>query len=174
MVYDQAAMLTLDEKLDQALEGTFPASDPFALSPGVSYLDRAQLLALLNELLEAERAGARGVSEMSRQAIAGAADALEAVAKDEARFCAMLTRQIRRHGGEPSARTGAFYEKLMAANAQGAQLDLLNRGQGWVARKLADALPRIADAALYQDVSEMLDIHVRNIRQCNELIARSS
>lgn len=26
-------MLTLEEKLDEALKGTFPASDPFALSP---------------------------------------------------------------------------------------------------------------------------------------------
>jgi nitronate monooxygenase len=62
----------------------------------------------------------------------------------------------------------------MAVKPQGAQLDLLNRGQGWVARRLAEALPRIADAALHEELSEMLDAHVRNIRQCNELIARSS
>lgn len=167
-------MLTLDEKLDRALEGTFPASDPFALSPGVPYLDRTQVLELLNELLEAERAGARGVSDMSRQAGGAAGDALQAVAKDEARFCAMLTRHIRRLEGEPSARTGAFYEKLIAVKPQGAQLDLLNRGQGWVARKLAEALPRIADAALHAELNEMLEVHERNIRQCNELIARSS
>jgi hypothetical protein len=30
--------LSLEEKLEEALKGTFPASDPFSLAPGVRHL----------------------------------------------------------------------------------------------------------------------------------------
>lgn len=166
--------MTLDDKLDEALRETFPASDAFALFPETPCLSDAQLVSLLDELLEAERAGARGVSDMSRAAQRETQSALQAVAKDEARFCAMLTRHIRSLGGEPSSRTGAFYDKLAAVENPRARLDLLNRGQGWVVRRLRDALPRIADAELRTDLQEMLATHVANIESCNALIARAS
>jgi hypothetical protein len=100
------------------------------------------LLDLLGQLLEAERAGARGVGIMSRQAQnARARAALTDIARDEARFCAMLTRHITRLGGVPSTATGAFFDKLMAIEDPAQRLDFLDRGQGWVARKLREAPP---------------------------------
>ena len=161
--------MTLDDKLDEALRETFPASDAFALFPETPCLSDAQLVSLLDELLEAERAGARGVSDMSRAAQRETQSALQAVAKDEARFCAMLTRHIRSLGGEPSSRTGAFYDKLAAVEDRRAQLELLNRGQGWVARRLREALPRIESADLGAELREMLATHVSNIDACNGL-----
>jgi 5-formyltetrahydrofolate cyclo-ligase len=131
------------------------------------YLSRAETLELLRELLEAERAGARGVGAMSREQIAECGHTLlRSVAMDEARCCAMLTRQIVRLGGTPSLATGAFYDKLLAVKEPDRRLDLLNRGQGWVARKIREALPRIEDDALHHDLKDMLELHERNIAAC--------
>lgn len=185
---DGTAKRHADAKLDEALKETFPASDAFDLSgeeggsyasPPCSmheldpsylgYMSSSEVIELLNLLLEGERAGARGVAEMASPAAGGPKDpVLHDIAKDEARFCAMLARHIVRLGGRPSGETGAFYEKLMAVEAIDARLDLLNRGQGWVVRKLQEALPRIGDNALHGDLTEMLEVHERNIRQCTE------
>lgn len=183
--------LTVDEKLDQALKQTFPASDAFALSredepdsgatyasspcflheleaSDLGYLNRAEVLSLLNQLLESGRAGARGIGEMSEQtAIAKNRAMLRKIAKDEARFCAMLARHVERLGGAPSTRTGASYTHLSALGAASERLDLLNRGQRWVVRTLSDALPRISDMPLRKDLGEMLEAYLRSIEQCS-------
>jgi len=122
------------------------------------------LLDLLGKLLEGERAGARGVAIMSRLAKDDRTRvALGEIARDEARFCAMLSRHITRLGGVPSAATGAFYDKLLAIEDMRQRLDFLDRGQDWVVRKLREALPGIADTELRDDLADMLDTHERNI-----------
>ena len=136
----------------------------------LGYMTRPEVLELLNRLLEAERAGARGVGLMSRQEPAASRrDALRRVAADEAAFCAMLARHIVRFGGAPSRATGAFYDKLASLDTVGRRLELLDRGQGWVARKLREALPRIADDPLYRDLRDMLETHEANIARCARL-----
>ncbi len=138
-------------------------------------LEGAALLELLNTLVEAERAGARGVEGMSREAATPTVRvALHDVATDEARFCAMLMRHVTRLGGVPSPVTGAFLDKLRALERVDERLDLLNRGQGWVARRLATALPRIVDPALRGDLREMLEVHEYNIKRCTALGLRLS
>lgn len=138
------------------------------------YLDRDQVLALLNELLEAERAGAK----VARAITAGAGDrsagdTLEVLAADEARFCAMLTRHIAGLQGDPSKRTGAFREKVLALEGLDNRLRLLNRGQAWVVRKLKEALPRIANATLHADLADMLSVHEDNIRRCEAVLEKN-
>ena len=133
------------------------------------YLDRDQVLALLNELLEAERAGAK----VARAITAEAGDTLEVLAADEARFCAMLTRHIAGLEGDPSQRTGAFREKVLALEGLDSRLRLLNRGQAWVVRKLKEALPRIADETLHADLADMLSVHEDNIRKCDEVLGKT-
>ncbi|MGH8681303.1 MAG: DUF6306 domain-containing protein, partial [Burkholderiales bacterium] len=141
--------------------------------PDPGDLNRTELLALLNQLLEGVRAGARGVGAMSRQAAsAGARASLREIASDEARFCGMLIRHVASLDGTPSTQTGAFYAKLAALERADEQLDLLERGQGWVVRKLTEAVPGIADAALCADLREMLEAHLRNIERCRELGSR--
>lgn len=147
-----------------------PAPNSDNLHGAAPCLGRDALLALLNQLLEGERAGARGVGEMCAGVMpADTRAALRAVARDEARYCAMLTRQIRRLGGRPSRRTGAFYDKLQAEESRSARLALLDRGQGWVVRKLYEALPGILDRSLHADLKEMLETHERNIERCAEV-----
>ena len=137
------------------------------------HLNRAEVLSLLNQLLEAERAGARGVGAMSKQAVNAESRAiLREIAGDEARFCAMLIRHVGRLGGAPSRHTGAFHTKLAALESTHERLDLLDRGQGWVVRKLTEALPRISDTSLREDLKEMLDAHRRNIERCGFLRGR--
>lgn len=125
--------------------------------------------ARLNELLEGERAGARGLIDM--KAASGdpeLAGLLDAVARDEARFCAMLGHHLTRLGHVPSRKTGVFYEKLLARETLAARLQLLDRGQSAVVRMLDELLPSIRDPALEADLSEMRDTHVENIRKCAE------
>ena len=52
-----------------------------------------------------------------------------------------------------------------------ARLVFLNRGQGWVVRKLREMMPRIPDDALYVDLAHMLSSHVANITLANSAIA---
>jgi nitronate monooxygenase len=92
------------------------------------YLGRAELIDLLNLLLECERAGV----------------------DDEDRFCAMLSRHIEGLLGTPSEATGSFSDKL-------------------IADKLRDALPKISQAGLHRDLTEMLVVHERNIERARHL-----
>jgi len=139
----------------------------------MGYLEREQILVLLDELLRAERAGARGVAAMAKRAVGTAAALLPGVVRDEAAFVAMLGRHTRALGGEPSPATGDFLHKLLALEDFTAQIALLNRGQAWVARRLREAIPRIAEPALARDLRAMLEVHERNIAACERLLAAS-
>ena len=133
-------------------------------------LSREDLLEFLNRMLEAERAGAKALLHIARDT---KSDEIAALAKDihrdEARWCAMLTTAIRKLDGDPSSRTGQFYEKVMAITQDGARLGLVNRGQDWVVRKLREMLPKITDPRLSRDLTEMLSSHQDNIAR----VARS-
>jgi len=136
----------------------------------LGYMSTEEVIALLNTLLEAERAGARAVAEMGRQCEEASERAiLRDVAMDEARFCAMLSRHITRLGGTPSPETGAFYGKVLALESPAERVALLNRGQGWVVRKLREAAGRIADGVLLDDLRDMLKVHERNIARCEAM-----
>ena len=105
-----------------------------ALDGGCS-IDRADLIAFLNELLEAERAGAKVALESAAEAREPEIVALlKNIQQDEAQWCAMLFRKIKLMGGEPSPRIGAFHGKAMAIRDLKERIAFLNRGQGWVVR----------------------------------------
>src|SRR3546814_19509950 len=88
---------------------------------------------------------------------------------DEARFCGMLTRHVTRLGGTPSRATGAFYDKLVALDSPADRLALVNRGQGWVVRRLRAALGRLASGALQSALDDMLQVPESNIARCTAL-----
>ncbi|MCP5403750.1 MAG: hypothetical protein H6917_15370 [Novosphingobium sp.] len=130
----------------------------------MGYADRDEILAALNELLEAERAGARVALESSKSTdLAAYRELMQGVRKDEAHWCGMLTRQIQHLGGSPSRKTGAFRERAIAIPEPLERLTFLNRGQAWVVRKLEKLMPRIRDDALFTDLKEMADRHRANI-----------
>lgn len=132
----------------------------------------AELIAFLNELLEAERAGAKVAFESGREARDPVlVELLKAIQEDEARWCAMLLRQIRALGGVASSRVGDFHVKAMAIENLKDRIVFLNRGQGWVVRKLREVTPRVRDQALHADLAHMLSSHVANITLANSAIA---
>lgn len=145
-----------------------PCSSPcqlHELDPGhLGHWSREACIDALNTLLEAERAGARVAMLTASQLPEGTTRQLVLdIQRDEARWCAVLTRALRSLRAEPSRATGAFLGKAMAIADVAQRLAFLNRGQDWVVRKLQEMLPKIADDALHADLSAMLEAHVRNI-----------
>jgi hypothetical protein len=90
---------------------------------------------------------------------------------DESRWCAMLSRQISRFGGEPSPSCGAFYEKAIAISEPLDRLAFLNRGQSWVVRRLEALLAQLDDNDLKADLQNMLDSHHANIGDAAAFLA---
>lgn len=131
----------------------------------------AEVAVRLNELLEGERAGAKGILDMNVADDEALATVLDDVARDEARFCAMLRRHLTRLGYEPSRDVGVFYEKLASRPSLDDKLRLLDRGQSAVVRMLDALLPSIEDDELRIDLEEMRDTHIRNIETCAQFLA---
>ena len=127
---------------------------------------RAELLAALNELLEAERAGARVAMETGREIHSQELAALVAdIHKDEVHWCGMLMRTIKSLGATPSSATGAFHGKAMAIPDVEDRLKFLNRGQAWVVRKLEALIPRLDVPQARADLEAMLQAHRQNIER---------
>jgi hypothetical protein len=136
----------------------------------MGYVGRDELVAFLNELLEAERAGARVTLESGRACESGPiSDLMLNIQRDEARWCGMLSRQLKRLGAAPSSKVGAFYGKAMAIADFGERIAFLNRGQGWVVRKLREILPRVRDDRLHAELADMLQSHEANITLADEV-----
>ena len=137
----------------------------------MGYATKEELGAFLNELLEAERAGT-GVALKSADEARGSSfePLLRDVHKDEARWCAMLLRQLKVLGTPASTKVGAFQEKCLAIAGMPERIAFLNRGQGWVVKKLREMMPKVRDDALHRDLKEMLDAHVVNIDRANEAL----
>ncbi|MGO4395139.1 nitronate monooxygenase [Variovorax sp. M-6] len=139
----------------------------------VSPIGREELLASLNELLEAERAGARVAMQFIKEGGDGALGQLgEQIRRDEVKWCGMLIRAIQSIDAAPSTRTGAFYDKAMAIEDPGKRLAFLNRGQAWVVDKLTALLPRLRDGALRDQLAEMCARHADNIVQVGGFLDR--
>jgi nitronate monooxygenase len=137
----------------------------------MGFAGRDELLAFLNELLEAERAGARVTARTASEfADPGMKSLMQDIYRDEARWCAMLLKWIRHLNGDASPRVGAFYEKCMAIGDLPERTVFLNRGQGWVVRKLREMLPKTRDDAMHADFMEMLRSHEENIARANEAL----
>jgi len=94
---------------------------------------------------------------------------LDGVHADEAHSCALLSKAIQRLGGEPSRLTGAFLERALRVEGLRERLAFLNRGQGWVIRRVEATIPRISDPEISAALAEMLEIHIRNVAACDEI-----
>ena len=145
------------------------APDYFGEQPALA---AEEVLGLLNTLLEAERAGAKVLAAFldDYERDTPAWRQVSAVQRDEAKNCAILIELIRSLDGTPSAATGDFLEKALKIEGRIARLQFLNRGQGWVARKISEALPNIADVSVRRTLADMYDSHLLNIEACEALI----
>lgn len=140
----------------------------------MGFAERDELIAELNVLLEAERAGARVGARLVDQAKPDAEYVAlsEVIHDDEVKWCGVLFAALKDLGATPSETVGDFYEKTMAIEGFEDRIAFVNRGQGWVVRKLEKLLPRIRDDKLHAVLREMLDAHVINIASANDALAR--
>src|SRR5215475_7610121 len=124
----------------------------------------------LNELLEAERAGVETLSRLFSEARSPQMHKLfEEVRDDEAWSCAGLVRSIKAIGGAPSDGKGDFADKVLREPTLSARLRLLNRGQGWVVKRLDGLLGEALPVPVSEFLAEMKARHVANIEACERL-----
>lgn len=101
----------------------------------------AALEDLLYRLLEAERAGHTILDALSQRTLnSGLKSLFVSFTEVEISDLAVLEGLIRLHGGTPSAVTGDFAQKVLQLETLQDQIDLLSRGQAWVARTVEQAL----------------------------------
>jgi hypothetical protein len=128
----------------------------------------------LNELLEAERAGVDTLSRLFPEARGPEMQKLfEDVRDDEAWSCAGLVRSIKTMGGTISEKKGDFADKVMREPTLAARLRLLNRGQGWVVKRLEGLLADTLPASVGEFLEEMKTRHISNIEACERLASLS-
>lgn len=123
-----------------------------------------QLESFLNTLGEAERAGGRVLHELTE--LAGSFELRELLKKaghDEGYWAGELAAHVRRLGGTASNQTGDFVDKVRAVENFRAKLELLNRGQRWVIRKIEENLPSMRDEPLRAFLRVMTKGHHANI-----------
>lgn len=137
----------------------------------LGFASRNEQLVFLNELLEAERAGARIAARTAADATnREMARLMKDIHRDESRWCATLLKWIGRLEGEPSPNVGDFYGKCLAIANLPDRAAFINRGQGWVVRKLRDMLPKLKDDQMHADLTDMLRSHEENIARTNALL----
>jgi nitronate monooxygenase len=128
---------------------------------------------LLNLLLECERAGAKLLAaycdELPRESEFHAR--LSAVQRDEAHNCSVLIHLLLEAGFEPTTQVGSFYRKGLDVRGWHERLAFLNRGQQWVADRIADELPRLANLAGAEALQAMYASHLANIGLCEEQLS---
>ena len=118
---------------------------------------------------EAERAGGRVLHELTEQAHSlDLRELLKKVAHDEGYYAGELAAHTRRLGGSPSNKTGDFVEKVRAVADFRGKLELLNRGQRWVIRKIDENLPSLGDEPLKAFLRVMVQGHHTNIGALEE------
>lgn len=97
------------------------------------------LVDFYNMLLEAERAGVKVLGELVTQTQdQKLLELLKKFLRDEGVNCRILIALIHDLNAEPSNKTGAFVEKVQALGSPAEKVDLLIRGQAWVARKIEE------------------------------------
>ena len=118
---------------------------------------------LLQDLLSAERAGARVATESLEQCDDPAQRALlEQIRQGEVESCKLVLNCLKHLGLEPNRETGAFYGKAMAIESWEERLPFVDKGQQWVIRKLREYLPGCEDELIRGELEKMLHIHEVN------------
>ncbi|KPG92132.1 hypothetical protein AEQ67_27785 [Pseudomonas sp. RIT-PI-q] len=120
-------------------------------------------ISLLQELLEAERAGARLALDTMKEATDDKQKILlNQIQIGEAESCRRIRDCIKYLGGEPSLTVGEFYVKAMSIEDVLERLFFIDRGQRWVIKKLNANLDSISSAFVRKELENVLQIHVLN------------
>ncbi len=122
------------------------------------------LIDFYNLLLEAERAGVVVIEEML-EAVEdqGLKTMLEKFLRDEGTDCKILFDLIMDEGGAPSKKTGDFVEKIRALPTLVEKVDLLIKGQEWVARKIRERRRLLPVGSPYLKLEAVKVLHEENV-----------
>ena len=105
----------------------------------MSEIETTALLNFFNMLLEAERAGVAVLSELNMQTEdRRLKPILKKFLRDEGVNCRILIGLIHDLNAKPSDKTGSFVNKIRALDNLDEKIQLLIRGQEWVARKIKE------------------------------------
>ena len=122
-----------------------------------------ELESLLNQLLEAERAGHKLLTAMSQETTNPQLVALFASFTEvEMSDVSVLEGLIRLHGGVPSTKIGDFVERVLSLDNLDDQMGLLSRGQAWIARKVEQVLALNPPSDIAAFLKEMANRHRHN------------
>ena len=131
----------------------------------------SEVVEFLNTLGEAERAGGRVLHDLEQEASSlELKELLRKTGHDEGYWAGQIGAHIRRLGGEPSNLTGDFIDKVRALNDLKSKIELLNRGQRWVIRKIEERLPGLSDPHLKAFLVVMAKGHHVNIQAVDEAL----
>jgi hypothetical protein len=123
----------------------------------------APLEQMLNLLLESERAGLIALEDLAAKADQDELKRfLLAARDDEADNIAHLESLIREAGGAPSDKVGPFAAKMAALESMRDRLNLLARGQAWVAQKIEAALDLAPPSGPIHDFLQRMANHHRH------------
>ena len=119
---------------------------------------------LLNRLLEAEGAGHALLDTLSQTtADSGLKSLFTSFTEVEVSDVSILEGLIRLHGGTPSTAIGDFAQKVLRIEDLQGQIDLLSRGQAWVARTVEQALDLQPPPDIAAFLKEMANRHRHNV-----------
>jgi len=131
----------------------------------------SEVVEFLNTLGEAERAGGRVLHDLEQEASSlELKELLRKTGHDEGYWAGQIGAHIRRLGGDPSNRTGDFIDKVRALNDLKSKIELLNRGQRWVIRKIGERLQGLNDPHLKAFLVVMAKGHHVNIQAVDEAL----
>jgi hypothetical protein len=141
-----------------------------ALLPAAEPMTLEEYGRLLNLLLECERAGAKLLAAYCDELPADSEfhARLSVVQRDEARNCSVLIHLLLEAGIEPSSQVGSFHRKGLQIRGWRERLEFLNRGQQWVADRIAAELPRMSNLVGNKALQAMYDSHLVNIGLCEK------
>ena len=126
--------------------------------------DTNTLLDFYNMLLEAERAGVTVLSEMNKQMEnQRLKPILEKFLRDEGVNCRILVSLIHDLNAKPSDKTGAFVDKIRALDDLDEKIQLLIRGQEWVARKIQEFQSHLPTGSAYLFMDAIKAQHEENV-----------
>jgi hypothetical protein len=130
-----------------------------------------KLVEFYDKILEAERAGVQSTDELLRETTdAELKKLISSYFLDEGMNCGILSNLIKNTGRTPGNRTGDFIEKIRALKTVKEKLDLLVKGQEWVAKQIRYNREIISPASSLLFMEAIKAQHEENVDRLKKLI----
>ena len=130
----------------------------------MSEAETTALLNFYNMLLGAERAGVTVLSELNMQAEnQRIKPILKKFLRDEGVNCRILASLIHDLNAKPSDKIGAFVDKIRVLDNLDEKIQLLIRGQAWVARKIKEFRFNLPAGSAYLFIEAIKVQHEENV-----------